>query len=577
MIGYRISVKADLMLLYVDDDNTGGPWDGTSEHPYENITSALEHAIDGDTIFVRSGTYYENVAVNKSVSLIGEHRNSTIVDGNGNGSVVSITIDNVSMEGFTIMRSGIGLYDSGIFVEHSSGNDISNNIIRNNYDGISLYSSSGNVVSGNTIRNNYDGISLYSSSGNVVSGNTITSNNEGMRLYYYSSGNVVSGNTITSNNEGISLYSSSGNVVSGNTIRNNYDGISLYYYSSGNVVSGNTITSNNEGMYLAFYSANNTIYCNNFNNTHQVWSDSVNVWDNGKEGNYWSNYTGEDLNGDRIGDDPHIIDVKNQDNYPLMGMFSDFTVALERETYHVTTICNSTISNFRFEIGPETGNKIIRFNVTGKDSAVGFCRVKIPTELMNYTFIVLVDAEEIVPTLLDGSNETYVFLCFTYSHGSHAIVMISSKILYIYNEILDKYVKLRIDLYDLNATYHDLLNNYSVVLGNYSQLQKGYLELRIDLYDLNATYHDLLNNYSVVLGNYSQLQKGYLELNHSYQEHLSDYSQYVHNIRNLMYIFAATTAIFIITTIYLSKHAHAGKTKVFEDAEKSALSNMHTR
>jgi len=482
MIGYRMSVKAELMLLYVDDDNAGGPWDGTSEHPYENITSALEHAIDGDTIFVRSGTYYENVAVNKSVSFIGEDRNSTIIDGDENGSVVSITIDNVSIEGFTIMRSGMGLYDSGIFVEHSSGNDISNNIIRNNYDGITLYSSSGNVVSGNTIRNNYDGITLYSSSGNVVSGNTITSNNEGMRLYYYSSGNVVSGNTITSNNEGI---------------------------------------------YLAFHSANNTIYCNNFNNTHQVWSDSKNIWDDGSKGNYWSNYTGEDLNGDRIGDDPHIIDVKNQDNYPLMGMFSNFTVALERETYHVTTICNSTISDFRFEIGPETGNKIIRFNVTGKDSAVGFCRVGVPTELMNYSLIVLVGVEEITPKILDDvSNETCVYLYFTYIHGSHTIRIISSKTLYLYNELLDKYIKLQVDLYNLNLSYFELL------------------------------------------GNYSELQGSYRELNNSYQEHLSDYSQNVCNVRNLMYIFAATTAIFLMTTIYLSKHAHSGKTKVFEGTEK---------
>ena len=160
---------------------------------------------------------------------------------------------------------------------------------------------------------------------------------------------------------------------------------------------------------------------------------------------------------------------------------------------------------------------------------VGFCRVMIPIKLMNYSYIVLDDVEEIVPNLLNVSNEEYAYLYFTYIHSSHIITIISSRTLNLYNELLDQHIKLQIDLYDLNTTYHDLLNNYSIFLGNYSQLQKS--------------YH---------------------ELNNSYQEHLSDYSKNVHNIRNLMYIFAATTAIFIITTIYLSKHAHASKTKAFE-------------
>ena len=467
---YGISVKTEPTIWYVDDDNVTGPWDGTKEYPYQNITNALEHTIDGDTIFVYEGTYYENVFVNKSVSLVGEDRETTIIDGGEKGSVIFVTANSVNINGFTIQKSGRALYDSGIFVERSSDNDISHNTMTNNYDGISLHYSINNVVSGNTISsNNNDGISLYSS------GN-----------------NVVSGNTITNNNYGISLYSSSNNVVSGNTISSN----------------------NNDGMYLILYSGNNIVYRNNFNNTYQVMSDPTNVWDDGDEGNYWSDYTGQDLNGDGIGDNPYVIDVNNQDKHPLMGTFSDFNVAWQDKTYHATTICNSTISNFRFEIGPETGNKIISFSVTGEDGTVGFCRVTIPIELMDYPYIVLVGAEEIVPTLLDVSNEAYVCLYFTYIHSSHAITIISSRA----------------------------------------------RKLEIDLYNLNATYHALLDNYSTFLGNYSELQESYRELNTSYEEHLLDYSENVHNIRNLMYIFAATTAIFIITTIYLSKRAHEGKT-----------------
>jgi parallel beta-helix repeat protein len=469
-MGYKISVKADRTTWTVDDD---GPAD------FHTIQQAINSpdVKGGDTILVRAGIYYEQVIVNKSVSLVGEDSDSTVVDGNGIGSVISITANNVNISGFTIQYSGNKYDDSGIYIDHSSGDDISHNTITNNRNGMYLDSSSNNMFSSNTITNNDNGISLFSSSNNVISGNTIS----------------------LSNDDGISLFSSSNNVVSGNTITNNRYGIS------------------------PLDSSNNIIYRNNFDNTDQVWSDSTNVWDDGDEGNYWSDYeerypNATEIDNSGIWNTPYAIDEDNQDNHPLMGMFSDFSVTHEEEMYPVTTICNSTISDFRFEIGRETGNKIIRFNVAGKYSTVGFCRVMIPTKLMNYPYIVLVGLEEIIPTLLDVSNETYVYLYFTYIHSSQIITIISPKTLHLYNELLDKHVKLQTDLYNLNATYYDLLNNYSILLGNYSQLQK------------------------------------------SYHEHLLDYSKNVHNIRNLMYIFAATTAIFIITTIYLSKRAHEGKT-----------------
>jgi len=60
-------------------------------------------------------------------------------------------------------------------------------------------------------------------------------------------------------------------------------------------------------------------------NTEQVYSyNSTNIWDNGypSGGNYWSSYTGEDRNGDSVGDTPCVIDANNQDNYPLMSPWS---------------------------------------------------------------------------------------------------------------------------------------------------------------------------------------------------------------------------------------------------------------
>jgi nitrous oxidase accessory protein len=88
-----------------------------------------------------------------------------------------------------------------------------------------------------------------------------------------------------------------------------------------NNVSANLISNCTVGVQLD-HSSNNTFVHNSFiDNPTQVVnlnSTYANTWDNGTEGNHWSNYNGTDIDGDGIGDTPHIIDKNNQDNYPLM-------------------------------------------------------------------------------------------------------------------------------------------------------------------------------------------------------------------------------------------------------------------
>ena len=189
---------------------------------YCTIQEAIDapETLDGHTIFVEAGTYYEHVVVNKEVSLIGENKYNTIIDGNGTGTVVYVTAQNTNVSGFTI-RNG-GMY-SGIQLMYYSRNNIWGNVITNNTYGIDIaHYSNNNSVYGNGIANNDVGIWLSHSSNNSISGNNITANNlDGIWLWDSSNNNSITKNNITDNDYGIRLQESSNNVLRSNSMANN--------------------------------------------------------------------------------------------------------------------------------------------------------------------------------------------------------------------------------------------------------------------------------------------------------------------------------------------------------------------
>jgi parallel beta-helix repeat protein len=121
---------------------------------YPTIQGAINAANPGDTICVYNGTYYENVVVNKTVSLIGQQPRLTIIIGDGTGAVVYVKANNAVISGFTIYGPTSTYADSGIYVCNSSGNEMSYNIIMNNHFGIYFYYSSNNVIHHNNFFHN---------------------------------------------------------------------------------------------------------------------------------------------------------------------------------------------------------------------------------------------------------------------------------------------------------------------------------------------------------------------------------------------------------------------------------------
>ena len=215
-------------IIYVDDDNISGPWDGTIEHPYQHIQDAIDNASNGDTIFVYSGVYYGDILINKSITLIGEDRNTTIIHNSSSGfihdEVIYVISNNVVISGFTI--ENIMDYGRGIKLKGVENCCLENTCIRDNGYGVSIVDSINcRIIDNIVIRNHQKGISIADSTNCIIASNLIKDNKEG--IYITSSSScIVSSNLVYRNSYGIELISSYNCSVTGNTMIES--GIFLY-------------------------------------------------------------------------------------------------------------------------------------------------------------------------------------------------------------------------------------------------------------------------------------------------------------------------------------------------------------
>jgi parallel beta-helix repeat protein len=330
--------------------------------PPINVAYILSNGtVDPSTLpIVRDGNFYTLTGDIFNYSMIVQCDN-IVINGAGYGIHGYSTyyydgIDISYRTNITIKNMDISPFGFGVRMDYGSNNTVIGNRM-SAFTGVSLLYSDNNQIIGNVITDGYgvQGLGSY----NLISGNNFTSGlsggGNGMGIYLTgnnntisqnffqeelsiqitsSNYNTISNNTIVDGRTGILLGRSSNNLVFGNTIKGKIDTTSGALWissdSTNNRIYANQFENNALAISLGTQIANfiynnvsnNYIYRNNFiNNTQNVWiapGAPVNFWDNGQQGNYWSNFHGIDSNGDGLSETPYVITANNTDHYPFM-------------------------------------------------------------------------------------------------------------------------------------------------------------------------------------------------------------------------------------------------------------------
>jgi parallel beta-helix repeat protein len=229
------------------------------------IQGAINSAVDGDTIFIKAGTYYEHVTVNKTVTLAGENADTTIIDGNSTGHVVHIISDYVNVTGITVQNSGsvhMPSLDAGFCLDGTTGCTITENrAINNGFAAISLLYSNENTITHNNLSSaGWGGIHLLGSSRNTVSGNNIADKFGGINGHVSSNYNNITENNVSNSTYGMFYHAANYNTICRNNISTiTAEGIWLQDQVNYNVVAENTFINNTVAIRVQGPNYNNTL------------------------------------------------------------------------------------------------------------------------------------------------------------------------------------------------------------------------------------------------------------------------------------------------------------------------------
>jgi nitrous oxidase accessory protein len=350
------------------------------------IGRRIAAAEPGDTLIIEAGVYCERLRIDKPLTLIGQ--GGAIIDGDASGDIVEISAPDVIFRGFVVRNTGISLdkenaairalapravIEDNILEDILFGIDLReapDSIVRGNRiggkdldiarrgDGLRLWRSNNSLIENNTIHDGRDAI-LWYSKGIIVRGNQSHDCRYGLHLMF-SDDVRIEGNTFTDNSVGIYLMYSTGvelhrnrlirnrgpsgygiglketdrftvsqNVITGNRVGVYIDG-SPFTTTKPGEFSSNTIAYNDVGVLFLPSARGNELSGNNFiDNIDQIsvagrGDLSANRFWKGELGNFWSDYTGFDQDGDGVGDfvhEPQTLFENMMDKEPKLRLF----------------------------------------------------------------------------------------------------------------------------------------------------------------------------------------------------------------------------------------------------------------
>ncbi|MCK0126866.1 nitrous oxide reductase family maturation protein NosD [Gelidibacter sp. F2691] len=325
------------------------------------IAETLARAAEGDTLRLRPGTYLETVVLDKPITLDGGGH--ATIDGQGNGSVITVTGDDVTVQGLTVIGSGSeheGI-DSGIqLTKTAHAPIIRNNVVLGNLYGIDIHGADDALVSDNQIEGRQDrrmnargnGIYVWNAPGAIVEGNQVRWGRDGIFVnsskknifrnntfrdlrfavhYMYADNSEVTGNisignhlgyavmfstrvkvtdnlSINDRDHGVMLNYANRSVITGNYVKNAAEKCTFLYNSNKNDFSGNWFQGCGIGIHFTAGSDDNRIVGNSFigNRTQVKYVSTKWVeWSEDGQGNHWSDFAAFDVDGDGVADAPY--------------------------------------------------------------------------------------------------------------------------------------------------------------------------------------------------------------------------------------------------------------------------------
>ena len=328
-------------------------------------TGTLQRVVDqaesGDRLLLQEGVYAGAVVIDRPLELLGNA--SSVIEGDGEGRVVTVAAADVTVRGVTVRHSGISLAteDSGVFVTADGdrarieGNRLEQNLIggylkgpdhavvranviigssnphvNDRGNGVQLWNTPGSVVEDNDIRFGRDGIFVTTSRNNIFRGNRMRDLRFAIH-YMYTNDSEVSNNLSTGNHVGYALMYSdrlkilenvsdadrdrglffnyaNNSEIRGNRVTGGAEKCVFIYNANINRIHGNTFSGCGIGIHFTAGSERNLVYDNAFvNNRTQVKYVGTRYieWSHQGRGNYWSDNPAFDLNDDGIADQPY--------------------------------------------------------------------------------------------------------------------------------------------------------------------------------------------------------------------------------------------------------------------------------